>query len=49
MGVSPSMGSVGDAYDNVMTERIEASLECELIDRRSWKKTETRLGYIRLD
>jgi putative transposase len=33
----PSMGSVGDAYDNAMAERLEATLECELIDRRSWK------------
>ena len=32
-----SMGSVGDAYDNAMAESFFASLECELIDRRSWK------------
>ena len=31
------MGSVGDAYDNAMAESFFASLECELIDRRSWK------------
>ena len=37
MGVRPSMGSVGDAYDNAMAESLFASLECELIDRRSWK------------
>ena len=37
MGVRPSMGSVGDAHDNAMTESFFASLECELIDRRSWK------------
>lgn len=37
MGVRPSMGSVGDAYDNAMAESFFASLECELIDRRSWK------------
>jgi putative transposase len=36
MGVKPSMGSVGDAYDNAMAESFFASLECELIDRRSW-------------
>ena len=35
--VRPSMGSVGDAYDNAMAESFFASLECELIDRRSWK------------
>jgi putative transposase len=37
MGVRPSMGSVGDAYDNAMAESFFASLECELIDRRIWK------------
>ncbi len=36
MGVRPSMGSVGDAYDNAMAESFFASLECELIDRHSF-------------
>jgi putative transposase len=31
------MGGVGDAYDNTMVESFFASLECGLIDRRSWK------------
>jgi len=45
MGVRPSMGTVGDAYDNAMAESVFASLECELIDRRSFKtKTEARLA-----
>ena len=45
MGVRPSMGSVGDAYDNAMAESFFASLECELIDRKSWPtKTEARLA-----
>jgi len=45
MGVRPSMGSVGDAYDNAMAESFFATLECELIDRRSWPtKTEARLA-----
>ena len=45
MGVMPSMGSVGDAYDNAMAESFFATLECELIDRRSWQtKTEARLA-----
>ena len=45
MGVRPSMGSVGDAYDNAMAESFFASLECELIARRSWKtKTEARMA-----
>jgi len=45
MGVRPSMGSVGDAYDNAMAESFFASLECELIDRRSFRsKAEARLA-----
>lgn len=45
MGVRPSMGSVGDAYDNAMAESFFASLECELLDRRSFRsKTEARLA-----
>ena len=37
MGVQPSMGSVGDCYDNAMAESFFATLECELIDRHSFK------------
>jgi putative transposase len=45
MGVRPSMGTVGDAYDNAMAESFFATLECELIDRRGWQtKTEARLA-----
>jgi len=33
----PSMGSVGDAYDNAMAESFFASLERELLDRRRFK------------
>lgn len=45
MGVRLSMGSVGDAYDNAMAESFFASLECELIDRRSFQtKAEARLA-----
>jgi len=33
-GVRPSMGSVGDAYDNAMCESFFVTLECELLDRR---------------
>lgn len=32
-GVRPSMGSVGDCFDNAMSESFFATLECELIDR----------------
>jgi putative transposase len=37
MGVRPSMGSVGDAYDNAMAESFFATLECELLDRRRFR------------
>jgi putative transposase len=33
-GVRPSMGSVGDAYDNALCESFFAILECELLARR---------------
>ena len=32
-GVRPSMGSVGDAYDNALCESFFATLECELLER----------------
>jgi putative transposase len=35
-GVRPSMGSVGDAYDNAMCESFFATLECELLERRKF-------------
>ena len=31
-GVRPSMGSVGDAYDNALCESFFATLECELLE-----------------
>jgi putative transposase len=37
MGVRPSMGSVGDAYDNAMCESFFATLECELLDRQRFE------------
>jgi putative transposase len=37
MGVMPSVGSVGDAYDNAMAESFFATLECELLDRRNFR------------
>jgi putative transposase len=45
VGVKPSMGSVGDAYDNAMCESFFATLECELLDRRRFKnQLEARLA-----
>jgi len=35
-GVVPSMGSVGDCFDNAVAESFFATFECELLDRRSW-------------
>jgi putative transposase len=32
-GVRPSMGSIGDCFDNAMVESLFATLECELLDR----------------
>lgn len=36
-GVRPSMGSVGDCFDNALCESFFATLECELLDRQSFK------------
>ncbi len=36
-GVRPSMGSVGDCYDNAMCESFFATLECELLDRTRFR------------
>ena len=44
-GVRPSMGSVGDCYDNAMAESFFATLECELIERESYTtRSEARLS-----
>ncbi len=36
-GVRPSMGSVGDCYDNAMCESFNATLECELLDNNRFR------------
>ena len=39
------MGSVGDCYDNAMSESFFATLECELIDRYRFKtQAEARMA-----
>jgi putative transposase len=44
-GVRPSMGSVGDAYDNALCESFFATLECELLDlRRFATPTQARIA-----
>jgi putative transposase len=46
-GVRPSMGSVGDAYDNALCESFFATLECELLDRQRFRTpAEARLGLL---
>lgn len=35
--VRPSMGSVGDAYDNALCESFFATLECELLHRHTFR------------
>ena len=43
-GVRPSMGSVGDCYDNAMCGSFFATLECELIERETFSdRSEARL------
>jgi len=36
-GVRPSRGTVGDCFDNALCERFFATLECDLLDRRSFQ------------
>jgi putative transposase len=44
-GIRPSMGSVGDAYDNALCESFFATLECELLDRHRFRsQVEARLA-----
>ena len=44
-GVRPSMGSVGDCFDNAMCESFFATLECELLERcRFTSKIEAKMA-----
>jgi transposase InsO family protein len=36
-GLLPSMGSVGDCYDNAMMEAFWSRMQVELLDTRRWK------------
>jgi putative transposase len=36
-GLVPSVGSVGDCYDNAMMEAFWSRMPVELLDRRRWK------------
>ena len=44
-GVRPSMGSVGDAYDNAMAKSFFSTLEAELLSRRRFaSQAEARMA-----
>jgi putative transposase len=44
-GITLSMGSVGDCYDNALAEAFFATLECELLNRHRFKtKLDARLA-----
>ena len=44
-GVRPSMGSVGDCFDNALCESFFATLECELLERRTFRtQAEARMA-----
>jgi putative transposase len=44
-GVRPSMGSVGDCYDNALCESFFATLECELLERHRFpSQAEARMA-----
>lgn len=39
-GIEPSVGSVGDSYDNALAETINGLYKAEVIHRQSWKNRE---------
>jgi putative transposase len=49
-GIEPSVGSVGDSYDNALAETINGLYKAELIHRRSWHSFEevefATLGWV---
>jgi putative transposase len=48
LGVRPSRGSVGDCYDNALCESFFATLECELLDRSTFRShAEARTAIFR--
>jgi putative transposase len=36
-GLVPSMGSIGDCYDNAMIESFWSRMQVELLDRQRWR------------
>ncbi|WP_211768578.1 IS3 family transposase [Kutzneria sp. CA-103260] len=49
-GILPSMGSVGDSYDNALMENFFSTLKIELVYRHSWRTREEAenaiFGYV---
>ncbi len=45
-GILPSMGSVGDAYDNAMAESFVATLKKELLHPETWPTRDAARGAI---
>ncbi|CCH32976.1 IS3 family transposase [Actinosynnema sp. NPDC047251] len=49
-GILPSMGSVGDSYDNALMENFFSTLKIELVYRKSWRTRDEAanaiFGYI---
>jgi putative transposase len=39
-GIEPSVGSVGDSYDNALAETINGLYKAEVVHRRSWRSRE---------
>ena len=39
-GIEPSVGSVGDSYDNALAETINGLFKAEVVHRRSWRSRE---------
>jgi len=39
-GIEPSVGSVGDSYDNALAETVNGLYKAEVIHRQSWKNLE---------
>ena len=48
LGVRPSRGTIGDCYDNALCESFFATLECELLDRYTFRSpAEARAAVFR--
>ena len=51
-GLVPSMGSIGDCYDNSVTESFWSRMQVELLDRHRWETrielANARFNYIEI-